>query len=120
MTDLSTDFLDLIRKHPGKTIGGGIGSLGSIIAGAFMWSVTEIQRIDERATQTAATLAAHADQEQRNYESLMTVVESVEKTTMRMASDVAVLRYRVDAGAVPASGGRNNFAQALDAHVATE
>lgn len=115
MTPTFTDELQgIAQRHLGKILAGLGGTMGSAILAGVSWYVIESKRIDTLVTQTAATLDAHMSQEQRNYESVMDVMDHVQRTTMTMASDVAVLRYRLDAGAIPASARVNNFAQGVD------
>jgi hypothetical protein len=92
------DFEQLFQKHSGKFIIGGGSTIFSVVLSAAVWFTTEYSDTETRARMTEAALDAHTAMERENYDAVMGVLDDLQKTTGEIRSDMAVIKYRLNAG----------------------
>lgn len=95
--DLMDDLQRLCLQHLGKIVVAGAVSIGSATSAGLAWFATEYRDTELLGATTAEKLDAHAQLERENYQSLMEVLDHLQTTTGEIRSDMAVIKYRLNA-----------------------
>jgi hypothetical protein len=91
------DFESLFQRHSGKFILGGGSTVLSVVVSALAWFAGEYSTTADMAAITEQKLEAHTAMERENYQSLMEVLDQLQITTGEIKTDLAVVKYRLNA-----------------------